>query len=141
MRRQSNEMFIGAPFVKAAIDAITTSNSRQARVSKMSLRAGGSKEHKSKAPETIGASVLVQTNDNTLDLRGLRVDEALSKLADFLNAAVFAGTSPLLVIHGHGTGALKSAVREELSGSDYAIEFRPGQRQEGGDGVTVIFLK
>ena len=109
--------------------------------SKMSLRAGGSKEHKSKAPETIGASVLVQTNDNTLDLRGLRVDEALSKLADFLNAAVFAGTSPLLVIHGHGTGALKSAVREELSGSDYAIEFRPGQRQEGGDGVTVIFLK
>ena len=48
--------------------------------------------------------------------------------------------SPLMIIHGHGTGAVKSAVREYLSKSTYAKSFRRGEIYEGGDGVTVVDL-
>ena len=47
-----------------------------------------------------------------------------------------AGT--VLVHHGHGTGALKRAIREHLEISPYVRGFRPGESHEGGDGVTVI---
>lgn len=92
------------------------------------------------SPAQITGGFLVRTDNNTLDLRGQRVDEALTKLTSFLNDAVLSGTSPLMVIHGHGTGALKLAVRDELSRGDYPIDFRAGESREGGDGVTVIFL-
>jgi DNA mismatch repair protein MutS2 len=85
-----------------------------------------------------GAGVFVRTEHNTLDLRGLRVDEALSLLTRFLDAAQLNQTTPLMVIHGHGTGALKSAVREELARGTYAIHIRPGDSHEGGDGVTIV---
>jgi DNA mismatch repair protein MutS2 len=93
-----------------------------------------------RSPAPITGGFLVRTDSNTLDLRGQRVDEALSRLTSFLNDAVLSGISPLMVIHGHGTGALKSAVRDELSRGDYPIDFRSGESREGGDGVTVIFL-
>ena len=44
------------------------------------------------------------------------------------------------VIHGHGTGALKSAVRDFLSTSPYVAKYRPGEDTEGGDGVSIIDL-
>jgi DNA mismatch repair protein MutS2 len=83
--------------------------------------------------------VFVRTSNNTLDLRGQRVDEALGNLDQFVNQAMVHGTSPLMVIHGHGTGALKNAVREAL-GAISLEGFRSGETYEGGDGVTLIDL-
>ncbi len=78
---------------------------------------------------------------NTLDLRGTRVEEALDELEAYLDKASLANLSPVYIIHGHGTGALKSAIREFVSTSPYVAKFRVGEDAEGGDGVCVIDIK
>lgn len=75
---------------------------------------------------------------NTLDLRGFRVEEALDSLELFLDKASLVNLTPVYVIHGHGTGALKSSVRDFLASSPYVAKFRQGETSEGGDGVSVI---
>jgi DNA mismatch repair protein MutS2 len=44
------------------------------------------------------------------------------------------------LIHGHGTGALREAIRADLKASPYVAHFRAGESGEGGDGVTVVWL-
>lgn len=78
---------------------------------------------------------------NTLDLRGNRVEEALDSLELFLDKASLANLNPVYIIHGHGTGALKSAVQDFLSTSPYVAKYRFGEPPEGGDGVSVINIK
>ena len=78
---------------------------------------------------------------NTLDLRGERVEEALDDLEAYLDKASLANLSPVYVIHGHGTGALKSAVRDFIATSPYVAKYRVGEDAEGGDGVSVIDIK
>ena len=78
---------------------------------------------------------------NELDLRGERVEEALDNLEVYLDKASLANLSPVYIIHGHGTGALKSAVRDFLSTSPYVAKFRVGEDTEGGDGVSVVDIK
>lgn len=74
----------------------------------------------------------------TLDLRGYRVEEALDEVESYLDKASLANLTPVYIIHGHGTGALKQAVRDFLKTSPYVAKFRPGEDAEGGDGVAVV---
>ena len=78
---------------------------------------------------------------NKLDLRGERVEEALDELEAYLDKASLANLSPVYIIHGHGTGALKTAVREFISTSPYVAKYRAGEDTEGGDGVSVVEIK
>ncbi len=78
---------------------------------------------------------------NKLDLRGTRVEEALDALESYLDKASLANLSPVYIIHGHGTGALKSAVRKFISTSPYVAKYRAGEDAEGGDGVSVVDIK
>jgi DNA mismatch repair protein MutS2 len=82
-----------------------------------------------------------QSRANTVDVRGLRADEALRELQAFLDHAAMEAAETVFVIHGHGTGALRKAVREYLATSPYVERFRPGGPAEGGDGVSVVSLK
>jgi len=82
--------------------------------------------------------VFVRTSRNTLDLRGQRVDEGLQNLESFVDSSFLEHLSPLMIIHGHGTGKMKSAVRKFLADSPYNASLRPGETYEGGDGVTVV---
>lgn len=74
------------------------------------------------------------------DLRGRRVDEALDDLAQALDDGLRDGDEILQIIHGMGTGALRSAVREHLTASPHVVSHRAGERGEGGDGVTIATL-
>jgi DNA mismatch repair protein MutS2 len=46
----------------------------------------------------------------------------------------------VFLLHGHGTGALREALREELGRTQYVARFRAAERDQGGDGVTVVWL-
>ncbi|HMJ80326.1 MAG TPA: endonuclease MutS2 [Candidatus Dormibacteraeota bacterium] len=76
----------------------------------------------------------------TLDLRGARVDEALEALDRYLDRAALAGAKRVTIVHGHGSGALRDAVREVLSTHLLVQSWRPGERGEGGDGASVVTL-
>ncbi|MBS0184683.1 MAG: endonuclease MutS2 [Nitrospira sp.] len=76
-----------------------------------------------------------------VDVRGQAADEALDQVVAALDRATLDGAPYLRIIHGHGTGRLKSVLREYLKESPYVAEFRPGDRTEGGDGVTVAKLR
>lgn len=78
---------------------------------------------------------------STLDLRGYKVEDALDSLEFYLDKASLANLACVTIIHGHGTGALKSAVRDFLSTSPYVAKYRPGEDSEGGDGVSVVDIK
>ncbi len=77
----------------------------------------------------------------TVDLRGHAVDEAIEATEAAIDQAMVQGTFLLRVVHGHGTGKLKSALRTYCSRSPYISTFRPGDRTEGGDGVTMAELR
>lgn len=75
-----------------------------------------------------------------INIVGLRVDEALPKVERALDDAHMAGGTSLDIIHGSGTGALRSAVREYLDGSPIVNGYTGGDSLAGGEGVTVVEL-
>lgn len=77
---------------------------------------------------------------SSLDLRGARVEEAMEALEAYLDGASLAGAGRVTVVHGHGTGAMRDAVRSRLSAHSLVLEWRPGERGEGGDGATIVTL-
>ncbi len=88
----------------------------------------------------VGTAPVVES-PSQLDLRGRRTEDALEELAQYLDRALLGPMPQVRIIHGHGTGALKSAVRKWLSQCSWISGFRPGTRGEGGDGVTVVSLR
>ena len=76
-----------------------------------------------------------------LDLRGMMTDEAISVLEQFLDNALLAKLETVTIIHGKGTGALRTAVHQTLRGSRYVKSFRLGRFGEGENGVTIVTLR
>jgi DNA mismatch repair protein MutS2 len=83
----------------------------------------------------------VATSDNSCDLRGMRVDDAVSLAMSFLDRAINEGHCVAFLVHGHGTGALRDAIRKELRGHRSVTQFRSGSTEQGGEGVTVVWLE
>jgi DNA mismatch repair protein MutS2 len=76
-----------------------------------------------------------------LDLRGKMPDEAIELTVAALDQAALIESPLLRIIHGHGTGRLKTVIRDYLRESPYVACFRAGERAEGGDGVTIVELR
>lgn len=90
--------------------------------------------------QSTGFSASLTNEDRTLDLRGRTVDDALSELEVALDKAAQAREDRMKIIHGHGTEALKKAVRTYLSRSIYVKKWKAGSPEGGGDGITWVEL-
>ena len=91
--------------------------------------------------ETTQLPIMAQVTDNTLDLRGLTSEDALERTEFFLQSMQVREQAMCYIIHGHGTGVLKNCIRQYLSRSPLVETTRPGQYYEGGDGVTLAWIK
>ena len=115
------------------------------RVKLQNLRLLGAKERK--RTQSSGRSIrrsegMAHASVKTsCDLRGKTVEEALLDLEQFLDNCVMAGFHECTVIHGKGTGALRSAVQTHLRTHPAVKSYRLGVYGEGEDGVTIITLK
>ena len=76
-----------------------------------------------------------------IDMRGVTVDEALSELGLFIDRCVLNNIEEIRIIHGKGTGALRSAVTDYLKTHPNVSEYRLGRYGEGENGVTIAKLK
>lgn len=76
-----------------------------------------------------------------VDLRGKLVDEAIHELETYMDRALMSGYNEIYVIHGKGTGALRTGILDYLKTSRYVKTFRAGSFNEGGIGCTVVTLK
>ncbi|MFA6801392.1 MAG: endonuclease MutS2 [Acholeplasmataceae bacterium] len=77
----------------------------------------------------------------TLDLRGYRFEDVYQALDQAVDQAIYSGLHELTVIHGFGTGAVKTAVHDYIKQSSLIKSHRFGQEGEGLNGVTIITLK
>lgn len=75
-----------------------------------------------------------------IDVRGMRGEEALQKVTDFLDEAVMLDSKNLRILHGTGTGALRQIIRQFLSTNPLVGSYADEQVQLGGAGITVVKL-
>ena len=75
-----------------------------------------------------------------MEIRGMRVEEALPIVEKYLDDAYLAGMPFVRIIHGKGSGILRRVVREKLASHPLVSEFRSGEHGEGDTGVTVVKL-
>jgi DNA mismatch repair protein MutS2 len=92
-------------------------------------------------PRSAGRVLHKAQTASELDLRGLTVEEALLAVDDYLAEAKATATTPVRLLHGKGTGALRNALRDLLRRDRRVDSFHDAMPYEGGHGVTVVHLR
>jgi DNA mismatch repair protein MutS2 len=98
-------------------------------------------ESPDKTPTVAGSLPYAKSVPLQLDLRGRRADEIEPEVDIYLNDAVRSSAGQVRIIHGIGTGTVRNIVREYLGKHPLVKTFRSGERDEGGEGATVVSLK
>ncbi|MCB0706843.1 MAG: endonuclease MutS2 [Saprospiraceae bacterium] len=100
-------------------------------------------------PLEINAAKSIQTDttnnnatfESKIDIRGMRMEEALEVVQDFVDQALMTSSNHLQIVHGKGNGVLREAVKRKLKEYRSVNSVRHPEEEFGGDGVTVIELK
>ncbi|MCO6490650.1 MAG: endonuclease MutS2 [Phaeodactylibacter sp.] len=92
---------------------------------------------------SVQADTVAQTAtfESKLDIRGMRYDEALKVVEDFVDQALISNTPSLQIVHGKGNGILRNAVRKKLKEYNVDMDIWHPEQQQGGDGVTLVEIK
>jgi len=99
---------------------------------------------KAPAPSTRSASSSVEVDQNftpEIKVIGATVDEATDRVDKFLDEAYMSGAETVRIVHGHGTGALRRAIAELLTGHTHVERFNAAPSNQGGAGATIVALK
>jgi len=86
-------------------------------------------------------ALISATPRRTIDVRGQNGDDALAAIDAYLDRAALSGATHVVVVHGHGTGALRKRVRAHLDESPYVARWAPGTPRQGGDGASIVELR
>ena len=153
------EVQIGQEVLIAELNQLATVTARPDRNGRAAARAGllkpkvplsglcvPDKMDKRPAREPRRSSTRVQLDKSRkasmeINLLGYTVDEALAEVDKFLDSGMLRGQQTLYIIHGNGTGALRTAIQKHLRTHKAVKSFRPGRYGEGENGVTVVELK
>ncbi len=153
------EVQIGQEVLIAELNQLATVTARTDRNGMVEVRAGimktkvplsglcvPDKMDKRPAREPRRSSTRVQLDKSRkasmeINLLGYTVDEALAEVDKFLDSGMLRGQQTLYIIHGNGTGALRTAIQKHLRTHKAVKSFRPGRYGEGENGVTVVELK
>ena len=153
------EVQIGQEVLIAELSQLATVTARPDRNGMVEVRAGimktklpitglcaPDKMDKRPAREPRRSSTRVQLDKSRkasmeINLLGYTVDEALAEVDKFLDSGMLRGQQTLYIIHGNGTGALRTAIQKHLRTHKAVKSFRPGRYGEGENGVTVVELK
>ncbi|MFL6197493.1 MAG: endonuclease MutS2 [Thermoanaerobaculia bacterium] len=88
-----------------------------------------------------GGGDLEESSPPEVNLIGMRVEPALEHLDAYLDQALLSSRKQVRVVHGHGSGRLRQAVRQHLRGHRGVADIRSGAPNEGGDGATVVTFR
>lgn len=133
---------LALPDSKGNVEVLAGSAKMRVQIGELRLEKQESgKQKEAPARRTTGDRELNLAAETRVDLRGMTVEECLMELDRFVDHAMRSGVSDFTVVHGKGTGALRTAVRQYLKKSPYVKTSRPGVYGEGEDGVTIVTLK
>ena len=137
--RVGDEVFIKTIKSKGEIIALTKAEAEIA-VGRLHMRVGLSElEFRGRPVKQEEPIAVPQTSSPglELDLRGLRIDEGLSRMDKHLDQAILSRVPWVRIIHGKGTGRLREAVRKSLKKNPRIVAWEEGKDGEGGAGVTI----
>ena len=130
---------LSAPNARGEVELASGNMKFKAKLSDLRLVTEAAPGPKTVVKAKTGA--MTRTVPMECDVRGMNLEEALGAVEIYLDEAVLAGLHEVSVIHGKGTGVLRSGIRQELRRNRHVKSCRPGVYGEGEDGVTVVTLK
>jgi DNA mismatch repair protein MutS2 len=76
-----------------------------------------------------------------IDVRGLRAEEAVTKVLNHLDEALLCGAETVKILHGKGNGILRELIRQHLATLSFVSRYSDEHVQYGGSGITIVELK
>lgn len=112
------------------------------QLEKLSAKELRDQQNKRRQQATKRAVHTTQTRHTTarLDLRGKRYEQAMNELANFIDHALLNNLSPVTIIHGKGTGALRKGTQQYLASNPRVKSFNYAAPNAGGDGATIVYF-